>query len=199
MTGSLFDTYSHNDITDLIAAYPLAVLISEGAREFASTPLPMLADTDDEGRLINLVGHMALSNPQVEALRVKPRCCFLFQGPNGYISPRYVPDRDWAPTWNYALVRVHAELEFHPDKNDAALKRLVAYMEAGHKNAWSVEEMGERYEKLSHHVIAFDARVTSIDARFKLGQDERRNVFDSILNHLDQPDLVDWMRRFDQR
>ncbi len=195
---TLFSTYSPADVTDLIAAYPLALLVSEGRHGFASTPLPMLADTDDAGRLVSLTGHMACSNPQLEELRRAPQCCFLFQGPHGYISPRFVPDRNWGPTWNYALVRVHAELEFQPDRNDEALERLVDRLETGHSDAWSIDELGERYTRMRNHIVAFEARVQAVDARFKLGQDERPEVLASILEKVDNPELVAWMRRMNR-
>jgi len=192
----IFDRWTHSDLLDVITAYPLAVMVSHGNGGFAATPLPMLPDVDETGRLVRLVGHMSLANDQVEKLRANPHACFLFQGPHGYVSPRLVPDRTWAPTWNYILVRVSAEVKFRPDQNDSALRRLVAKMEAGHADAWSVEEMGERYARISGHVVAFDANVTSIHATFKLGQDEKPGMYESMLAGLDQPDLQHWMRRF---
>ncbi|HKX57054.1 MAG TPA: FMN-binding negative transcriptional regulator, partial [Xanthomonadales bacterium] len=155
-------------------------------------------DCDADGRLVRLVGHMARSNPQFEEVRKAPRCCFLFQGPHGYISPRFVPDRNWGPTWNYALVRVYTELEFRPDMNDVALARLVEKLETGQANAWAIDELGERYTQLRQHIIAFEARVLSVDARFKLGQDERPEVLASILEKADNPQLVAWMRRMNR-
>jgi transcriptional regulator len=196
----IHDRWTPTDLLDLIRAYPLATMVShgagDGAGEFAATPLPILPDVDEAGRLIRLVGHMSLANEQVEKLRANPAAYFLFHGPQGYVSPRLVPDRTWAPTWNYILVRVSAEVKFRPDQNDAALRRLVATMEAGHPDAWSVEQMGERYERISGHVIAFDATVTSVHATFKLGQDEKPLMFESMLAGLDQPELKHWMRRF---
>ncbi|MSQ98457.1 MAG: hypothetical protein EXR85_04060 [Xanthomonadales bacterium] len=120
----------------------------------------------------------------------------MFQGPNGYVSPRLVPDKTWAPTWNYILVRVTATVTFRPDQNDTALRRLVAKMEAGRADAWSVDEMGERYARIAGHITAFDADVTSIKATFKLGQDEKPAMFEGMLAGLEQPELLRWMRRF---
>jgi transcriptional regulator len=196
----IHDRWTPADLLDLITAYPLATMVSHGANDdmggFAATPLPMLPDVDEAGRLIRLVGHMSLGNEQVEKLRANPSAYFLFHGPQGYVSPRLVPDKTWAPTWNYIVVRVSAEVKFRPEQNDAALRRLVAQMEKGHADAWSVEQMGERYDRISGHVIAFDAIVTSIHATFKLGQDEKPLMFEAMLEGLHQPELQDWMRRF---
>lgn len=196
--NSVFSRYTDADVVDLIADYPLALLVSDGPQDFAARPLPMLADTDESGRLVRLVGHMARSNPQMEVLRATPRCCFLFQGPHGYISPRFVPDRNWGPTWNYALLRVYADIVWRPDLTDAALERLVTKMESGQPNAWSAGELGDRYAQLAQHVEAFEAHVVHVDPRFKLGQDERLEVLQSILQKADNPELVAWMRRMNR-
>jgi transcriptional regulator len=194
-----FQQRSHEDVVDLIAASPLALMVSTCSEGFHMTPLPMLADTDAEGSLVRLVGHMALRNPQVAVLQRHPRAHFLFLGPHGYVSPALLSDRTRAPTWNYAVARVEADVHFQPDNNDAALRRLVTRLEDGKPDAWSVEEMGARYEQLAGHVIAFDAEVREVEATFKLGQDERPDVFRDILAGLGSSELTRWMERFDQR
>ena len=42
---------------------------------------------------------------------------------------------------------------------------------------------------------AFEAHVRRLDHKFKLGQDERPEVFTQILAHNEDPELVRWMRR----
>ena len=194
--ATLFNRWTDADVLDLLDAYPLALMVSDGPDGPATTPLPMLYDLDEYGRLARLVGHMALSNAQAGLLRENPRACFLFQGPNSYVSPRLVPGRNWAPTWNYALVRVHAAVQFRPELNDEALRRLVAKMESGRKDAWTVEELGDRYKKLSKRITAFTADVQRVEATFKLGQDEKPEVFEAIINGLEDQHLIRWMRRF---
>jgi len=194
--AKIHNRWSNADVIDLISEYPLAVMVSHGEQGFASTPLPMLPETDENGRLIRLLGHMSLANRQLDDLRARGDACFLFQGPHGYVSPTLVPDRSWAPTWNYALVRVNAVVRIRPDQNDRALRQLVAAMEAGKEDAWAVDELGERYERLSRHITAFDAEVTSVEATFKLGQEEKPVMFESMLAGLNNPDLERWMRRF---
>lgn len=191
-----FKQWTQADVLELIAAYPLALMISAHADDFRVTPLPMLAEADAAGNLVRLVGHMALRNPHVDLLHERPRARFLFLGPHGYVSPRLLSDRQWAPTWNYAVAWVEADVRFRPDKNDRALRRLVAHLEGERPDAWSVEQMGERYARLAQRIIAFDAEVGSIDATFKLGQDEQPGAFDEILAGLESAELCKWMRRF---
>jgi transcriptional regulator len=199
MGGSIlarpFDEVSNADVVELIRENPLAWVVSHDSTGFAATPLPLMAEKDVTGAVVRLLGHMARSNPQVAILERSPRAFILFQGPQGYISPSWISDRTWAPTWNYAVIRIEADITFLPNDADRALDQLVAKMEADRPNAWSIEEMGERYDRLKPAIIAFHAEVRSLRARFKLGQDERPAVLAEILAGSDDPELERWMRR----
>ena len=195
-SASPFDRWTDQDIVDLVAAYPLAWVVSAGVG-YAATPLPILLETDDSGRPTSLIGHFAKSNPQVEQIRAEPRILFLFAGPHAYISPELVTTtRNWGPTWNYATARIVADVAFDEALNDDALERLVGKMELGRPNPWDKTELGPRYERMKGAIIAFRAPIVTVEARFKLGQDERDEVFADIVSGFDGQDLGEWMRRF---
>lgn len=193
---SPFERYEDGDVADLIRDYPLAWVAGRSSDAAPASVLPLLAECDAAGQVTALVGHMARRNPLHGALAADGRALILFQGPQGYISPTFVSDRTWAPTWNYAQVRIDADLHFEPDGGDAALAALVEAMEEGRPNRWHIAEMGPRYRKLEPMIIAFRARVVRMEARFKLGQDERPEVLREILANLSDPVLAAWMRRF---
>ncbi|WP_232495797.1 FMN-binding negative transcriptional regulator [Novosphingobium kaempferiae] len=181
------------EVAALVARHPLAWVVS-GAPAFHATPLPLVADLAEDGSVAALVGHFALRNPQVEALKAHPRALVLFQGAHGYISPELVTQPQWAPTWNYAVARFEVEVTFAPEDNGAALDRLIAHMEGDGPDRWTLANMGERYEPMSRHIIAFRAQVLSCDATFKLGQDERPESFAQILAAHPDAALVAAMR-----
>ncbi|WP_035709047.1 FMN-binding negative transcriptional regulator [Niveispirillum irakense] len=194
--SDLFRPREDAQIADLIRQYPLAWVTARGATPAAASPLPLLADVDGQGRVVTLLGHMARTNPLVAALEADPRALILFQGPQSYISPNWAGERTWGPTWNYAVITIEAEIQLRPDLNDHALERLVNAVEQNHHQPWKVAEMGPRYEKLVQYIVAFEAKVTRLDARFKLGQDERPEIFANILDALGPDDeLAGWMRR----
>lgn len=197
MSGA-YKKYSNSDVIDLVSAYPLALMLSSTSAGFSVTPLPMLVDGIVDGQLTQLLGHMALSNPHVETLKRDAQVCFLFQGPHAYISPNFVADRSWGPTWNYSVVTISAEVHLEPHRTDEALERLVSKLEEGSPTPWAIHEMGERYERLKGAITAFRADVQSVNATFKLGQDEKPEVFAQILSNLDDPELIQWMRRFSE-
>lgn len=186
----------HPAIADLIEAHPLAWVTSRAGETSIATPLPLVGDYDSEGGLTSLIGHFSLANRQVAALRADPRALILFSGPQGYVSPKHVTTRTWAPTWNYSVARFDCRIIFDPDANDAALRRLTGKMEAMCGDGWTVDEVGSpRYEVMKTLIIAFRAEILACDATFKLGQDERDGDFETIIAGLEDPQLVTWMRR----
>lgn len=195
-TPGPFTQWTNRDLVDLIDAFPLAWVVSPSAPHL-STPLPMLIETDESGQPRSLLGHFAKRNPQVEQIRADPSALFLFTGPHAYISPELIKStRDWGPTWNYAVARVLADVRFDEGLNDEALTTLVEKMERRRDQPWSPTELGPRYGQLKGHIIAFRAPITSIEARFKLGQDERPEIYTQIVEGLGANELASWMRRF---
>lgn len=194
-----FEPRSNADVVRLIDEYPLAWIVSRGTQGSAATPLPLLAETDDSGKVASLLGHFALSNPHVALLRAAPGATILFSGPHGYVSPEAVSQPGWAPTWNYAIAQFDVEIEFVPQENDAALERLVTKMEAGKREPWTIAKVGPRYAQMVQRIVAFRAHVRSARARFKLAQDESPQTLEELLDVFGGTPLGDWMRTFNSR
>lgn len=182
-----FEPRRADDALRLIAEHPLAWLVS---RQFYSSPLPLIAGTDADGALVSLLGHCGRRNPLVADFRADPRGLVLFNGPQGYVSPELLSKPDWAPTWNYAVLRFTVDVEFVEDATDEAVKRLVFAMEG---DRWSTDRVGPRYEAMLDQIIAFRAHVVSAEHSFKLGQDESAEGFAEIVaGHRDRT-LAAWM------
>jgi len=196
--SSVFERFSADDAAALIAEYPLAWVLPRGRAVEEGTLLPLLAERDEDGHIVRLIGHMARSNPLWGRLHGDPAASILFQGPQGYVSPETVGRRDWVPTWNFAQLRIEANVAFHLDGGDAALALLVDAMEQGRSNPWRVEETGPRYAQMVNSIIAFDASVISLRGRFKLGQDESPETLKAIVDNHPDAALVRWMKRFNE-
>jgi transcriptional regulator len=175
------------DIAQLIADYPLAWLVS---RAFHASPLPLIAECDDSGTVVALLGHCARRNPLVGDFRADPHGLVLFNGPSGYVPTSLLSKPDWAPTWNYAVLRFTVEVEFVEGETRDAIERLVAKMEGG---GWSTASLGPRYDRMLDQIIAFRAHVRSTEHSFKLGQDESPQGFAEIVAGHSDPTLVQWM------
>jgi len=182
-----FEPRSAGDVVRLIADHPLAWLVS---RAFHSSPLPLIVETDDSGAIVALFGHCGRRNPLVTDLRADPRGLVLFNGPQGYISPELLSKPDWAPTWNYAVLRFIVDVEFVEDETRDAVERLVFAMEG---DRWSTDRVGPRYEAMLDQIIAFRAHVVSAEHSFKLGQDESAaGLVEIVAGHRDRT-LAAWM------
>jgi transcriptional regulator len=203
-TTDRFAPRSDADILRLVLAHPLAWVVSGEADRFRATLLPIRPEHDSGGRITALVGHFARSNDHFELLRRSSRATILVLGTQGYISPSWMQDKTQAPTWNYASAQFLADFGFfeEPPRIEAHLRDLVDTMEAGRRDAWSVDLMGARYHSLAQRVIGFRAEVREIRTRFKLGQDERDDVFADITIGLartgQHDDLLQWMTAFNE-
>lgn len=188
-------------VIELIAKYPLAWIVSCNEGDFTVTPLPLRARMDADGALVAFAGHFARSNPHVAVLKQHPRALVLFRGEESYVSPSWMSDRTWAPTWNHMGAQFVVDIEFQDDPETlrGVLRDMIDAMEGGRPNAWQLEETGARYEKITPHIIAFRAHVREAKAVFKLGQDERPQIYADMARGLaesGETELVAWMARY---
>ena len=196
-----FRALSPDDLIDLVRQQPLAWIVSGAAGALTATPLPVQLACDANGQPSKILGHFARRNAHLDALASDPRATVLLIGPHGYISPSWFADRTQAPTWNYASAVFDVEVALLDTPADAhrLLDGLVDQVERDRPARWSSREMGTRYDRLAANVVGFEAKVIRARSRFKLGQDERDDVFADILRGLDildEPVLAGWMRRF---
>ncbi|MBL8650114.1 MAG: FMN-binding negative transcriptional regulator [Sphingopyxis sp.] len=195
---TLFERFDEADVQKLVADYPLAWVCGGGAADMEASLLPLIGVYDEQGALIELIGHLMRSNPLHAALVADPRATILFRGPDSYVSPEHAGVRDWGPTWNYAQVKVRAAVHFDDPLTEPSLELLIDAMEMGRLQPWSKEELGERYRGMLGRIIGFRATVSELTGKFKLGQDEGKETLAAILGTLPDQATVAWMRRFNR-
>lgn len=198
VTGMKYAPRDPDDVVALIDQNPLCWLVSAGAAGFGASPLPLLAECDAQGRLVSLFGHMATANPQVALLRAEPAALVLVNGPQAYISPELLDNPTWVPTWNYAAAVIHVEVAFVPEETRASIEQLTDRMEQGRARPWAVSDAEARLPRMLPHIIAFRAKVTAVDGRFKLGRDETRRDINAIVGGMGEGPLRDWMTLYNQ-
>ena len=199
--NDLFASRRPDDLAQLVQQQPLAWIVTGAPGAQQVTPLPVQLACGGDGAPEALLGHFARGNAQLQEIAKHARASVLLMGPHGYISPSWFRDRTRAPTWNmaWAMFDVEIALKDTPDDADRSLRGLIAQLEADRPGAWRGEEMGTRYDPLARGVVGFVAKILAVRSSFKLGQDERDDVFFDILRALDIRDdapLAGWMRRF---
>jgi transcriptional regulator len=166
---------SPKDALDLIEQNPWALLVSNGAEAPYATNLPLLLDRGSEGT--ELVGHIARGNEHSLALAADAdgaKVLAIFEGPWSYVTASWYPNRDMPSTYYYTAVHCTGTLEMHGEAElDASLEDLTQRMESHYPGGWHTSEIprSEIVRRLSA-IAGFRIRVSRIEAKFKLGQDE---------------------------
>ena len=194
-TPDIHERWTDADLVDLIRRYPLAWIVPQGA-DVAAMLCPMLIECNTDGKPLSLLGHMPKRRPLAGVFKSGGLATFLFLGPHDYISPEYLSDKNWAPTWNYAAAQLVCSVQADDRLTEEALETLVRRMEKDRPQPWDVAALGERYGALRSRVIGFRAKIIRTHAKFKLGQDETQTAFGEIAAGLKNADLVRWMKRF---
>lgn len=197
-----FQPAAASEIERLVAAHPLATLVSSDAGRMFATPLPLILQRDADGGRV-FIGHLARRNPQHEMLKRNPRALATFTGAEGYIASSWLRSRRYAPTWNYEFVQFELDVAIidTPEEILFALDTLVEHVEAPYPNPWNSAEMGPRREQLAQYIVPFRARVLETRAQFKLGQGDPADVLEdthAALARYHQFELSEAMRRHER-
>src|SRR3546814_12791368 len=80
------------------------------------------------------------AKPRDSALRADGRATILFKGPDAYVSPEHAGERNWGPTWNYAQIKVGADVLLDEGLTEWSLQLLIDAMESGRAQPWAADE-----------------------------------------------------------
>ena len=163
----------------LMAAYPLATLVTVGAKGLIATHLPMVL----EGGVLK--GHIARANTQWREFDPEVEALAIFQRADHYISPNWYPEKEETgevvPTWAYAVVHVYGRLRLVEDADwmMGMLERLTDIHEAGSAAPWRVSDAPAEYIRgLLKRVIGVELTIGRMEGKWKLdqGESERSRV-----------------------
>ena len=182
----------------LLADFPLAMLAVASAQGLVVHHLPLLRQGE------SLLGHVARGN-ELLGMAGLPVVA-VFQGPQAYVTPGWHPDKSLhgrvVPTWNYAVVHVHGQLQIH---DDAAwvldvLRRQSDRQEARQAQPWSLDEAPPDFiSALATAVVGIEIRIEHVEAKFKLSQNKpiqtRMDIVAGLQHRTDPADgvLAEWI------
>jgi transcriptional regulator len=152
-------------IAALIAAHPFGLLVTAGGGLDAS-PVPFTVAQD--GAALVLEGHLAAGNPQCAQIAQGAAALAIFSGPHAYISPSWYRTQPAVPTWDYAAVHVHGNLE--PLTDDAAVRAMLRRLGAADPT-FSLDALPADYlAGMLRGIRAFRIRSARIEAQWKMSQ-----------------------------
>jgi transcriptional regulator len=151
----------------------------DGSKPVASL-IPIIWDRDEEeeaGGHGRLLGHLALANPQWQAVGPGTVALAIVHGPQAYISPSWYPSTARhgrvVPTWNYVAVHFTGPLTVHRDPGwlRTIVTRLTSKHEAGRSHPWAVADAPPAYiEGQLRGIVGVELTVATVEAKHKLSQ-----------------------------
>jgi transcriptional regulator len=200
-----FRPFSQDDVFGLIEANMFATVVSYGPSGLVASHLPFLLD-GSRGPNGTLTSHLARINAHAQYIVDGRETLVVFQGTHGYISSSWYPAepvRDSAPTWNFAVVHCHGTPVALGEKAAARhLLALVEQLEQGRSARWRMSELGPGgLDRRLPNIVAFDLPIERLEAKFKMGQDERPRDTAAAINALSDhnPTLAKTMARYSAR
>ena len=114
-------------------------------------------------------------------------CLAIFHGPHGSVSPSWYKTSPAVPTWNYAVVHAHGFLRARPERDflDGVLRELTSQYEDHRDVPWRLALVpSDMHERMASSIVAFEMRVTSLEAKYKLSQnrsvEDRNGTIDGL-------------------
>lgn len=166
----------------LIAAFPLATLVTVGADGIAANHIPLQLDPT-RGEFGTLIGHVARSNEVWREGEHRGESLAVFKSSDAYISPNWYASKrethEVVPTWNYAVVHAYGALIVHEDDKwvRGVVGRLTKTMEASRPVPWKMADAPADYLKgMLGNIVGIEMPVSRMTGKWKVSQN--RSVAD---------------------
>ena len=192
----------------LIRSHPLGLLVTQnGDGSIAANDIPFVLDASDDGSPGVLRAHVARANPLWRTARGDVESLVVFQGPQGYVSPAWYPDKaehgKVVPTWNYVVVQARGALRAIDDRGwlRAFVTRLTDRHEGPRPAPWAVTDAPADYvDTMLGAIVGIEMPVTSLVGKWKVSQNrppaDREGVAQGLDREHGDPALAAAVRAF---
>jgi transcriptional regulator len=162
-------------VRDLVEAFPLATIVTQGADGISANHIPMQLSEEAGGPLLR--GHVARSNDVWRVTDPDRDVLVIFQSPDAYISPNWYPSKQAThrvvPTWNYAVVHMEGRVRFIEDERwlRGVIGKLTKASEAGQPTPWRMGQAPPDFTREQLQlIVGIEIEVRRIIAKFKTSQ-----------------------------
>jgi transcriptional regulator len=147
-----------------------------------ATHLPFFV-LEKEGEII-LTSHFAKANEQWKTIENNP-ILVIFTEPHAYISPKNYEKVLNVPTWNYVAVHCYgqAQIKSEPEQVFEVLEKTILTYEPDYLTQWN--SLPDKYKDgMAAGIVAFEIKVTDLQAKEKLSQNKTENERKKIISQL---------------
>ena len=183
----VYQASSSDQVSTVISRYPMALLVTNGARLPFATHLPVVSAADAYPQDLvghTLLGHMNKMNPHWESLSPGTLGKLVFSGPGTYISPAIYETDPAAPTWDF--ITVHLQGTVWPirelEATLAVTRRTAAILEKSFGRGWDQKSSVDYFRSIVRGVGAFEFQVGAVEAMFKLSQEKPLQIQQRLID-----------------
>jgi transcriptional regulator len=183
-----FKIDDENIIYNIIKENGFATLFSQHNGEPYATHLPLILNKSDNA----LYGHFARPNEQWKDAE-NQQVLVVFQGPHCYISPSWYETMKAVPTWNYVSIHLYGKMEIIEDGKVIldSLNNLVNKYESP-DSPYNLDAVEPSFiEGMSQGIVAFRIKITKIEAKAKLSQNQPVERQELIIKNLENTSKQD--------
>lgn len=161
---------------DFIDTHAFGLLLAGSGAGLVGSHIPFLLDREAGGQG-RLVCHLAAANEQVAALEDADVLC-VFQGPHGYVSPRWYAKKPAVPTWNYMAVHAYGRAALTRDP--ARLRQIVDRLSKVYEpedGGWRLDDEPDTYvDAMLRGIVGVEIALTRLEGKFKLSQNKPNDI-----------------------
>lgn len=171
-----------HEITGFMKRFSFATIVSVQDGVPVATHLPFVIGVNDNE--IKLYSHFAKANLQWKNIEAN-EVLVIFSEPHAYISPAHYDQFLSVPTWNYIAVHVYGKAEIIREENDIIqlLENTIDNYESSYRSQWNQLPQDFK-EKMLKGIVAFEVKISDIQAKKKLSQNKTKQEQERIIDTL---------------
>lgn len=194
-----FQNTDKESILEFIRKYSFGLLVTAQDNIPEATHLPFLIEQRDSEVVIT--SHLAKANQQSKQL-TQNEVMVVFSEPHAYISPKYYEKEQNVPTWNYIAVHAYGKATIIDTEEQLSvmMEKMIAQYDTAYLNQWN-NLPAEFKSRMFKGIVAFEIRVTSLQAKNKLSQNrsesERKNIIEAFEKSTDvnEAGIAEYMKK----
>jgi len=179
-----FENTDTGDIVAFMQLYSFGTIVTTHNEHLEATHIPFVIEQD--GNEVTITSHFAKANPQAQQL-FDNEVMVIFSEPHAYISPKHYEKEQSVPTWNYIAVHAYGKARIIDDQKGQLLmmEKMINQYDTAYLNQWN--NLPDEFKtKMLKGIVAFEIKVTSLQAKNKLSQNRSQAERDNIIKALEK-------------